>query len=274
VVVVVVTVVDVVSAMVVVVSGVEVVVVVSGAVVVVVTMFAQMQPSRHVVKAPPGESGGQVSLPGGSHCSPSSRVPLPHAGGVVVVVVVTGAPSQVQTALHSVKEPSGELGGQLKLPGGSQFSPSSTTSLPQSEGVVVVVVVVLVVVVDPGPAWQASAVMRPVRISSAAKVPESSAPLLARSVPDGAQTNARTRACRRIETKDPFTRNRTSHAVMSAPGAGPTSVPLLIDTLRLTAMVTGPLASRRPRRETCKLQNTYSPGSRVSVPPLRTLTLA
>jgi hypothetical protein len=267
---VVVTVVDVVSATVVVVSGTEVVVVVSGAVVVVVTMFAQRQPSRHAVNAPPGESGGQVSLPGGSHCSTPSTVPLPQTGdgavvvvvvtvvvvdAATVVVVVTWLGSQMHVALHSVKEPSGELAGQVKLPGGSQSSPLSITSLPQTARMVVVVVVVLVVVVGTDPPSHAAAVVRPVRTSSAAKVPTRSAPLLARNRPDGAQTNAWTRACRRIET-EPYTRNRTSHAVMSAPGVGPICVALLVDTSSETAIVTGPLASSRPRRERRKLQNT------------------
>src|SRR5437773_7210025 len=35
--------------------------------------------------------GGQVRLPGGSHCSPASRCPLPQTAGVVVVVVVAPA---------------------------------------------------------------------------------------------------------------------------------------------------------------------------------------
>src|SRR6266481_5380813 len=32
--------------------------------------------------------GGQVRLPGGSHCSPASRTPLPQTGVMTVVVVV------------------------------------------------------------------------------------------------------------------------------------------------------------------------------------------
>src|SRR5690242_14093705 len=65
-----------------------VVVVVAGAVVVVVVPPGQTQPGWHWSIAPPGDGGGQLRLPGGSHCSPGSRIALPHEVGIVLVVVV------------------------------------------------------------------------------------------------------------------------------------------------------------------------------------------
>src|SRR3989442_15931215 len=44
----------------------------------------QTQPAWHARFSPPGLMGGQVRLPGGSHCSPRSRCPLPQTAGVVV----------------------------------------------------------------------------------------------------------------------------------------------------------------------------------------------
>jgi hypothetical protein len=42
----------------------------------------------HAVNAPPALLGGQVRLPGGSHCSPGSVTPFPQSGAVVDVVSV------------------------------------------------------------------------------------------------------------------------------------------------------------------------------------------
>src|SRR5437879_5816161 len=47
--------------------------------------------------APPGELGGHMRLPGGSHCSPGSTIPLPHTGPGTVLVVVPGADVVVVT---------------------------------------------------------------------------------------------------------------------------------------------------------------------------------
>jgi hypothetical protein len=126
-----------------------VVVVVTG-VVVVVAPPGQTQPGWHSSSAPLGELGsGHVMLPGGSHCSPGSGVPLPQLGApVVVVVVVTGVvvvvapPGQTQPGWHSRSAPLGELGsGHVRLPGGSHCSPGSGLPLPQDGGGMVVVVV-------------------------------------------------------------------------------------------------------------------------------------
>src|SRR5262249_37728851 len=55
---------------------------------VTVVVLPHVQSGLQAVKAPPALDGGQVRLPGGSHCSPGSRVPFPHGGAVVVVVEV------------------------------------------------------------------------------------------------------------------------------------------------------------------------------------------
>jgi hypothetical protein len=47
-------------------------------VVVVATPPGQVQSARQSSMAPPGDVGGHVGLPGGSHCSPGSRNELPH----------------------------------------------------------------------------------------------------------------------------------------------------------------------------------------------------
>ena len=67
---------------------VPVVVLVVTSMVVVVVPPGQMQPGWHSSIAPPGELGGQLRLPGGSHCSPGSRNPLPQLDTIVVLVVV------------------------------------------------------------------------------------------------------------------------------------------------------------------------------------------
>src|SRR6185295_5663542 len=100
-------------------------------VVVVVGPPGQTQPGWHSSNAPPGELGsGQFRLPGGSHCSPGSTVPLPQDGGVVVlvvvdavavvvvaVIVVVGSPGQTQPGRQSSSAPPGELGsGHVALP--------------------------------------------------------------------------------------------------------------------------------------------------------------
>jgi len=83
------TVVDVVAGAVVVdVVPTMVVVVVVAPTVVVVVPPGQMQPGWHSSIAPPGDEGGHVRLPGGSHCSPGSSMPFPHDGVGTVVVVV------------------------------------------------------------------------------------------------------------------------------------------------------------------------------------------
>src|SRR5262249_38830410 len=53
-----------------------------------ISVRGQLHPASHARFAPPGLMGGQVKLPGGSHCSAASRCPLPQTGGVVTVVVV------------------------------------------------------------------------------------------------------------------------------------------------------------------------------------------
>jgi len=63
-------------------------------VVVVATPPGQVQSARQSSMAPPGELGGHVALPGGSHCSPGSMNELPQDVGRVVLdedddVVVT-----------------------------------------------------------------------------------------------------------------------------------------------------------------------------------------
>jgi hypothetical protein len=146
----------VVDVVVVLVAPVVVVVVLVACVVVVVVAPGQTQPGWHSSIAPPGELGGQVRLPGGSHCSPGSTLPSPHAGAIVVVVVVVTvvvvvvvAPGHTQPGWHSSMAPPGELGGQVRLPGGSHCSPGSSVPLPHVGGAVVVVVVGAVVdVVD------------------------------------------------------------------------------------------------------------------------------
>jgi hypothetical protein len=66
----------------------------------------------------------------------------------VVVVVVVGSPGQRQSSRHARKAPVGESGsGQARVPGGSQVSPGSTMSSPQTGAWVVVVVVDSVVLV-------------------------------------------------------------------------------------------------------------------------------
>jgi hypothetical protein len=151
-------VVDVVEVDDVVVDGTTSVVLVVELVDVVVGTPGQEQSAAHSVKAPPGLVGGQVRLPGGSHCSPGSGMLLPQSGAVVEVVevddvvVVVGTPGQEQSAAHSVKAPPGLVGGHVRLPGGSHCSPGSGMLLPQSGGVVDVVEVddVVVVVGTPG----------------------------------------------------------------------------------------------------------------------------
>jgi hypothetical protein len=54
-------------------------------VVVVATPPGQVQSARQSRLAPPGELGGHVALPGGSHCSPGSRNELPHEDGRLVL---------------------------------------------------------------------------------------------------------------------------------------------------------------------------------------------
>jgi hypothetical protein len=55
---------------------------------VVVVGPGQTQPGWHCSIAPPGELGGQLRLPGGSHSSPGSRNPLPQLDTIVELVVV------------------------------------------------------------------------------------------------------------------------------------------------------------------------------------------
>jgi hypothetical protein len=54
---------------------------------VVLLVVGQTHPSRQSSIAPPGDPGGQVALPGGSHSSPASTNPFPQTGACVVVVV-------------------------------------------------------------------------------------------------------------------------------------------------------------------------------------------
>jgi hypothetical protein len=68
----------------------------------------------------------------------------------VVVLVVVGTPGHTQPGWHSSNAPPGKLGGQVKLPGGSQPSPASTMPLPHTGPPVVVVVDVLIVTVVGG----------------------------------------------------------------------------------------------------------------------------
>jgi hypothetical protein len=56
--------------------------------VVVVVAPGQRQFESQARNAPPGDPGGHVMLPGGSHCSPGSIVLLPHRFGTVVDVEV------------------------------------------------------------------------------------------------------------------------------------------------------------------------------------------
>jgi len=72
-------------------------------VVLVVGIVGHVQSWLQGRKAPAGEPGGQVMLPGGSHCSGGWRMPSPQTWAVVVVVevvavvvvVVSGAPHPV-----------------------------------------------------------------------------------------------------------------------------------------------------------------------------------
>src|SRR5260370_928528 len=62
--------------------------------------------------------GGQVRLPGGSHCSPASRTPLPQPGVMTVVVVVV-AIVVVVVARHSLSSVRVQLSRQrMKAPPG------------------------------------------------------------------------------------------------------------------------------------------------------------
>jgi hypothetical protein len=56
-------------------------------VLVVVLVVGQVQSKLQVRKAPAGEPGGQLVLPGGSHSSPRSSTPLPQASVLEVVVL-------------------------------------------------------------------------------------------------------------------------------------------------------------------------------------------
>jgi hypothetical protein len=212
----------------------DVVVVLGPGSVVVVGPGHVQSPWQMPVNAPVHE------LPGGSHCSPPSIVPLPQSSSVVLVVVVVvvtvgsvvevvggsvvdvvevvvvvGPPGQVQSPWQMpVNAPVHEL------PGGSHCSPASIVPLPQFPIVVVVVEIVVVVVVD-GVSAHASASSRPLRMESAANVPTRAAPSRRRSLPLGAHTLARTCDCRSILPSPPTT-IWMSHGEISTPGPGPT----------------------------------------------------
>ena len=151
---------------------------------VVVVGTGQVQPAWQM-SAPPALP--QVALPGGSHCSPPSRSPLPHTGPAVVLVeldvvavvvvavvdvdgrvvlvavvdvdgrvvlvvvvllaVVVVAAGQVQSPWQRSAPPALP---QVALPGGSHCSLPSIFPLPQTSPAVVLVEldVVAVVVVD------------------------------------------------------------------------------------------------------------------------------
>jgi hypothetical protein len=63
-----------------------VVLVVARVLVVVGTPPGHVQSARQSSMAPPGDAGGHVGLPGGSHCSPGSRNELPHDDGGMLVL--------------------------------------------------------------------------------------------------------------------------------------------------------------------------------------------
>jgi hypothetical protein len=125
--------------------------------------------------APPALPPGHVMLPGGSHCSPGSRCPLPHSGTVLDVLVLVDdvvvcdddvllldvlvdvdvlTVGQVQLARQSAplalppNAPSALPPGHVMLPGGSHCSPGSRWPFPHSGAVVDVLVELLVVVCD------------------------------------------------------------------------------------------------------------------------------
>src|SRR5262245_21938398 len=83
-------------------------------VVVVVVVVGHVQSWLQARKAPAGEPGGQVMLPGGSHCSPASTTPSPQIAGQTQSCPQSDGPDR--RSRLSTRNPKPSVAGAVPLP--------------------------------------------------------------------------------------------------------------------------------------------------------------